>query len=300
MKRKIFAFLALVILTYTWLDFLWRPFELYLHQPSATAIGLLLELLKPVNDIYRFPFGGWLFLLVPLALGVLLLAFARWISDYLENSFVPISVLETKMTLILEDDNITSRLIRRQLYHANKPEQYAYHSRSSINAASGTIESVDIVSRLNGTVITREVLTFGGEKATDIIETFNRALPTNLIVSLLPDSFVLFLYRQFNLFKNLIVERNSEVTNKNEYNDSFCHLSLTSLRYPVTNVSVTLNFPQRLAPPAGNLKVYVVRENIADPKSPTRDEEDGRVKYAIALDRFFGSTIRAYWHPIKR
>jgi len=297
--------LGLLAALFSWDELLWQPVARYLEQLAAshqpfTLGALLLEVLKPNSAIYHgVLLGGYLFLvilLLTLLLTVAMLyAIARRIHIYWDNSTAPFTVLENHLTLDLSAGLSDAVLKRHQYYHANRPGQRLYYMRSSVSSPTGKIpkERISVESILKGQVVTKSVFTWGNERSYELLESYTQNLPTNPIVTFLPNSLVSFLFHQFQWFTGTILERQSSIPNVNEYDGPEGQFSLTALRYPCRVITMTLIFPNSAKPKA--LDFYVIRENAVETVHPKIDPRGNTVVYEATQRDLVNASLRVFW-----
>lgn len=265
---------------------------------SRGGWDVLYLLFAPSSVLNRDLWHGYFFLLASLVIVPLTGLCVRAILDYWANATVPISVLETHLTLDLFDDLAHSRLTRSQLYHANREGQTAYFSSTSVNSSQGKVlrDTIQSRSTVDSESITKTCLITAGDRKVDIIELYTRPLPQSWLATVLPDSMVRFLYKsEFSWFKNVVVKRFATVENMHEYDDEEAHLSLVSSRYPVSNVKVTLRFPAHLAPDPSDMVVLVAKDNSGRPLVADESNNGDIRQYEIALSSFYQSTLHIFW-----
>jgi hypothetical protein len=252
---------------FSWIQFLWPPFQAFLNtEPQPTFWAILRELLNPFSTaIYDDTiFGGWLFLLITAVSFVAFGSAYRSLLLYVENSRAAISVLATEITLDFADVELTTSTITRdQLIHANQPEVRAYRSSLSMTSPSGEMvpNSYRAASSVGGALITSEVLSFGDKRSQELIELFRQHLPVNIFVTYLPNWLV---YLTRGIFSRTIVYRQTQVTQLNEYNGEKPNLALASIRYPVTNAVLKIQFPRETGPDICDVRAFLLSDNLAD------------------------------------
>ncbi|WP_293474820.1 hypothetical protein [Phenylobacterium sp.] len=288
----------------SWLQFFWQPIGFFLSRPNADLAAVLAELLKPTNEIYRDGIAiGYLFLLsLPLVVVVataLVLQTIRRGLRYIEGSEVTISVLETRPTLALDgDDMAKGKVERRQLFHANRRGTSAYHFEHSATAEAGEIllNTNHVASYIDGQKITRELISRGGRKRCEVIETFSRELPTSWLATYMPDGWVLWLYSSKWLFKNIVVSRTAEIANLNEYNTREPVFQITALRYPATHVYLKLTFPESCERHINQPRCFRIKENGVQELDLRREADGpGRKALEVHVRNLNQESLRIQW-----
>lgn len=288
----------------SWLQFFWQPIGFYLDRPGAGIGDVVAELLKPTNAIYRDGVGiGYLFLLslplVAVAAAALLLQTIRRGLRYIESSEVAISVLETRLTLALDGDDMSrGRVERRQLFHANRRGTSAYHFEHSASAEAGEIlsDTAQVRSYIDGAKITNELIKRPSRKRCEVIETFKQELPTSWLATYLPNSWVLWLYRAGWLFKTIVVSRTASIDNLNEYNTREPVFQVTALRYPATHVYLRLTFPEACERHIGQPRCFRIKENNVEVLDLRPDTDGpGRKALEVHVRNLNQESLRIQW-----
>jgi hypothetical protein len=286
-----------------WSTLLWPGVRFYLAKPGSTIWSTLGELLRPTNSIYPDGFlTGWLFLSIGavllVAVPLMFLQILGQLLRYVQVSEVAISLLEVHLTLRFEDSEMRRCTItRRQLLHANQPGQGAYHYLHTIdNEGAEIVEgSFDMASTLGDELITEDFLFRNGKRRLEAIEVYKRALPTSIFATYLPDSLVILLYRHTKLFDNVVVERVGEIQNIDEYNGEYPLFELTSVRYPASNVSISIDFPKEVAPPVSDVRCFRIKANVVSPIHPRCMPQGDRRVFTAFVARLEQETLRFQW-----
>ncbi|MEI9996545.1 MAG: hypothetical protein WDM91_18250 [Rhizomicrobium sp.] len=290
-RRLIPYFLGLASL-FGWVELVGPPVMALFKGTSAWVV--FGDLLQIHSRYYSVPLGGYFFLLTTFGGLVFLVSLGRSVVIYWENATVPLSVLETKLTLEFSADLSHSTLTREQIYHANRAGQTAYHIKSSTDTGTISDNGIHIKSWINNRKITKKlVMTGNPKKSVQIMEVFDAPLPTNFLATLLPDMVVLLLFKHANVFRSTIARRNATTQNDNEYNGPQGVFSLESLLYPVSNVDVTIKFPVSRIPP--EMDVYLIKQNAVEELNPERKDENGFVSFRIIQSPFAKATLRFLW-----
>jgi len=295
--KWVFWFLAVIGGLDSWIQFFWPAFDKYLAKAEPTIFALLIDLIKPISPIRPdVPFYGYLFFAANFAILALVFGAMKSFFNYIETSFIPVSVLRTDLELTFDKDDLSlGRVNRSQLLHANKGNVTAYHLNRSVERSGAGIDmkAVHSVSTINQRQINDGIpLVFGNERKVEIIEKFSSPLPKNIIASLLPDNIVLFLY-DMGFFRKVILKREFDCLDVNEYNGKDAKFGLTSMRYPVSNVNITVSFPLNAEPV--KIDFLHVKENTAIDMHPDVKRQRGLAKYSVSLHKFSNSSIYVYW-----
>lgn len=283
-----------------WSTLLWPAVRFYSSRPGVTLSSTLLELLKPTNSI--FPDGvfvGWIFLLVgallavavPLAALQILGALLRYVS----LSEVEISILETRLTLRFEDAEMRRCTVtRQQLFHANQSGHGAYHYEHTTSSETGEVVggSFDMASTLGDELLTSDFLIRRSKTRLEAIEMFKRPLPTSVFSTYLPDWLVLLAFQHTSLFDHVVVERVGEIQNLNEYNGDSPVFELTSVRYPASNVYITIDFPKDVAPAVSDVKCFRIKANVVSPIHPRCTPDGERRIFTAYVGRLEQERLR--------
>jgi hypothetical protein len=258
---------------------------------------LFTELLKVDNSIYGFPASGYVFLLLTLILLLIAISLMRGIGNYLEYSRVGISLLETEMELVMEDAaRRRATLCRKQTFHANRSGVTAYHLIHRADAPGGSIDpgSIELESFVAGKAITKELLMRGNGASRDVIEIYKKPLPTSLLATYLPNWLVALL-QNTPLFDSSLVRREGRVTYIDEYSGSECVLSITSLRYPVINTKIKINFISGTEPEKDSVRAFLIQENAVEEIDVRRSQDNGRTIFEIVARSLYRETLRIQW-----
>lgn len=285
-----------------WAEFMFKPIRYYAEQQNLTLTESMADLLRIQPSAYDWPFSGYVFLvtstiLLSFAL-VLILRPVRAALDFVEGSESPVSILESRIELVMHDADMTVCTTRReQIMHANGANVDAYHYGQEAVAGSIQADKLKIESRINGTIITRDLLKRVQGKSVDTIERFNHSLPTNFIATYFPDSLVLFLFRTFGWFKHCLVKRTCSSQDRGEYSLKAPMYQLAVSRYPVSKVSVTLNFPVGSVYIKGSAKAFLILNHaVMEIPVATLDDDPSREKLVIELEKIKPQqTLRIVW-----
>lgn len=262
LTRLVFL-LALSATAFSWIQFLWPPFAQFAASNSFWAVAL--ELIRPTNAIYPgMVFGGWLFLFAGLTAFLFLGILCRSVLLYIEHSQVAISVLETDVHLSFAGPlMVDATLTRKQHIHANRYDVRSYRSAIATTSQTGSLvdDSFSAVSEANGDKLTKEVLLIGGGKSIELIEIYKRPLPVNPLLTYMPNSVSNGL-RGF--FKKSVIERRTRLCLENEYNQREASISVSADRFPVSNVTIRIDFHTETAPRSDNIRAFLIKDNIAD------------------------------------
>jgi hypothetical protein len=302
-KRKLASagfWLLIIISIFSWIQFAWPTFAAFLStNKNFTPFEILLILLNPFDKtIYKETiFAGPLFLTASFiaftSIGLVYNSFA----NYINNSRSAISVIYTKIDIVFHDLELSkSTITRNQYIHANQPSVRAYRSSITTSAPNGKVigNSYRSSSSINGKNITEEVMSFGDDNSLELIEIFKSDLPINKIATYLPNFAV---YQLRSIFSQTIVERQTQIVQENEYNHDKPSFSLSSIRYPVSNATITVSFPNSTAPSQNDIKALLISENLADIIDiTTKIEDPSRTIYCVNLKELRNSTLKIIWN----
>lgn len=260
-----------VLAVFGWVQFLSAPVVFLRRMAEPSLAGLLLELLKPSNEIYPGYYGvGYLFLLLTLVLGVtcvlVVIAVIRGVSAYMDHCNVGISVLKHDVTITFQDAACeTAILTREQYFHANKRGISAYHSKSQCDSDSGIIVDGSFVSQstVDNIPISQDLIIRRSKRSIDVIEPYSQDLRTSLLATYLPNGLVYWLYEN-GWFKKIVVRRTGRITFKNEFENGQGIVGIGATRYPISQVSVTVKFLSGSEPIKETVKGFVIRENVVE------------------------------------
>lgn len=262
--------LALIIGFVSWAEFLFKPVARALDFPDRGLWWLFGDLLALRSQTYGTPLLGYLFLLASLLLLVsAILAISRpvrWFLDYLDIAEAPVSILETRIKLrMLDTHHVGSEVHRNQTIHANRSDVHAYHHTMSVNTGTIVSGSWRFESQIDGKVITLDPLIHATSSKLEVIERFLEPLPTSYRVTYLPNNIVLALnaVKHMRIFNKVLVTRQTWVRNENEYNGPEPIFQLRSVRYPATNVAMSVEFPSSTAPETSEIECFLITENVA-------------------------------------
>lgn len=282
---------------------LWPPIGAYVDQNGHSLIDIIVTLLNPVStDIYAIPFMGWLFIISCLIIGIGVLAAARLFFRYLEKSKVPISVLETNVTIdVLDPAGIEVVYRRHQTFHANQKKLKAYRLTMSADADGGSIdrETLQQNSTLDDVDITEDIILRGSDKALTVMERFDRELPTSRIATYLPNAAVLWMYRH-ELFQKTVIKRTGSVVYRNECSRRHCVMAVNASVSPITSVQMTVIFPEEAVPK--NIRCYVTHANVCDDvhltpitSSKSLDIPEGKVGFRAKKRGLYHRNMEILW-----
>lgn len=296
------AFLGGAAILIGWAEFIFKPIRFYAKQQNLTLGESLADLMRVQPSAYDWPFSGYVFLITSAIIVyfglVLVVRPVRAALDFLEGSESPVSILESQIELFMHDaDMNTCTTYRKQIMHANGENVDAYHYGQVANAGTILADKLRIESRINGAVITRDLLKRMQGKSVDTIERFNHPLPTNIVATYLPDSLVLFLFRTFGWFKRCLVKRTCSSQDRGEYCQKDPMYQLAVSRYPVSKVSVTLNFPIGSIYVKGSVKAFLILNHaVMEIPVTTLDDDPKREKLVVELEKIRPQqTLRIVW-----
>lgn len=288
---------------FSWIQFVYPALSGFLRAtPDANFLSVLRILIDPFsNAIYQgTPFAGWLVLFVAaiLTFQTMLLSgvFVRQVLVYLDTSKVAISIISTKMKLTFDTPDMSrATLARDQLMHANCQVQ-AYRSTASVSGDSAYIEkgSFRAIAEVDGANLMKQIVQFGSAKEIETIEVFREPLRTNFWATFLPNETV---YQLRERFKKTLVNRRTRLVHVNEYNSEEAHIQLTALRYPITNVSLEIEFWDETAPDVSDIEAFLIADNLADPISPIEDPNPpaGKRSYTFKRQKVASAALLVTW-----
>lgn len=284
---------------YAWADFLWPPVEYFRHAQKATPSGVLLELLKPDSKIYPVPGGGYLFILLTIGLAILLVYILRGIGNYLERAFQSLSVIDSEFEVIIQDLDARRATMRRvQNFHANRSGISAYRHTSSLDTpgASQDMKTLKVESFIGSTRITKDILKRKSGSTLEIIDMFNRELPTSLVASLLPSLLVRAMHHN-TLLQNVVVNRTFEMDYIDEYASDSPSMQVTAAEFPVTHVALAIDFPDEIAPPKEDISCFIITQGaVRQHDRIWREAGSGRVTYRVEHRNLYKSSLRLQWN----
>lgn len=292
-----FSIIVFAIAAVSWSQFFWPPFEAYKQAKSPNALALVGELLNPLSKMYPYPFGGWLFLLSTFAILLIILGIFRRLLAYLDHSAVGISVLETKMELVLHGaDGSSATVIRNQTFHANRTGITAYSLIYKPDSPTGRIDtsSLRLSSSVGDKNITQELLRRGTNRFVDVKEMYTRELPVNPLATYLPNRLVLLLHT-WGLFRGTVVERTGEVKYIDEYTGQEAIISLNASMRPVSNVVLKVTFPDGAEPAPENIKGFLLRETAVQAVDLKPSATNSSRSYEAHVNSLYLATLQIQW-----
>lgn len=295
MWKRLAAWAFGVVAVTSWLSLL-APAVRFLQKSNVG--GLLAELIQPNNAVYPDDeFYGWAFLALTAVSVAVLVAATRAVIRYVDESFSSITVLDAYLRLEIPDDDMASaRLSRVQSFHANRSGISAYKYVSTLDTAAGHIDlgSVRISSSLGLHPISNPTpLIWGTSKRVEVIETFNRCLPTNIAASLFPSWLTRALWK-VGFFQRLVVRRAGDVLYLNEHNGPQASMAIKA-SHLTADLRIEISFPERTAPADKHINCMLVRENVVERMGFTRSHKNGRVTIAAGAKNFRNEELRIQW-----
>ncbi len=282
----------------TWSELISRPAK---ALGTGMPIGdFVIGLVHPLSDrIYSYPFQGWAFLASSLAIIVIFWILVRSSLRYMSTCKTPLSVLATEIDIFFDDETLhRNRITRTQYIHANKKNVTAYRSYVSVTQAHARIEKAgyEFKTIKNGANITDRCIYTGGSSANDIVEIFKEPLRTNFLVTYLPNEWV---NRIRNWFPETVVNRHSTTVQTGEYDMDDGHFALHAVRYPVTDVSITIHFPSAVAPAESDIFALLTSDNAAIKKDLLKSTKDGLTLYTVKVKLLVSDSIILTWENIR-
>lgn len=296
------AFLGGSAVLISWAEFIFKPLRHYARQENLSFGDALTDLMRVQPSAYDWPFSGYVFLItsaIILYFGfVLLMRPVRAALDFIEGSESPVSILESNIELYMNDADMNVCTTRReQILHANGENVDAYHYGQQASRGKLKKEKLKIESRINGVIITKDLLKRGDEKSLDTIERFTEILPVNFFATYFPDSLVLFLHRTFGFFNRSLVKRICSSEDSGEYSHQFPMYQLIVARYPVSKISIVLNFPVGSVYITNTAKAFLILNHavMEIPVTPFGDD-NSREKLRIGVEKLRPQqTLRVIW-----
>lgn len=283
---------------FSWWQIFWPPVSFYSHSQGDPGLANVIgELLKPRNAVYDEPFLGWVFLLLSVVLGLVLVHCFRSVADYLQNSRVGISVLETVMEVEMQDAARDMAVVRRrQTIHANRKGITAYRFGSSTDTPGGRIvrNALRHQSTVGNKNITKELISRGSETSLDIIEVFNKELPTSILTTFLPNIAVCALHK-LGLFEGTVVVRQGESTYQNEFSENEGVYSVSSTKYPISRTIIRVSFVIGHEPPAGKIRGFLIRENVVEEIDLISSSSQTHFTYEAKANSLHMESLRVQW-----
>jgi hypothetical protein len=296
------ASLIIIGVIVSWSDFLFKPLTRTPLLEAGGVAAVVGDLLQPVPTTFNWPLAGYVWLISALLLAfVAAIIFFRpvsWVLRYLEASEAPVSILESKITLHFEDAALRiCRVDRSQRMHANLPCIEAYHYNQT--AIKGTIDEarIHIDSRIDSDRVTKDLIKRASGKSVEVIETFTRPLPTSYWVTYLSDRVVTMLADSLKLFKKVIVTRTMTAYHLDEYDGPAPLFQMTAIRYPVSSITITLDFPVATAPAEGEVGAYLITSHAVQTVSvvPISGATGRKIFQATLTSLRYKQTFRVYW-----
>jgi hypothetical protein len=201
------------------------------------------------------------------------------------------------MDLVMEDKARTRATVRRQqVFHANRPEVSAYHLVCRADHETGHIDMDDIslVSIIGGEKITKDILKRGTPKAVDLIEVYQHNLPNGLLVTFLPNWLVAMLHPT-GLFDSVLVKRTGHVVYLDEYSGAESVISMSAMRYPVTNTFLTISFFNGSEPYADDMRGFLIKENAVEEIAVAMKVVGERTIFEVCVRSLYQETLRVQW-----
>ncbi|WP_312599064.1 hypothetical protein [Brevundimonas sp.] len=296
--RWAFWLVAAVAGFFSWWQILWPPVSFYSRAKSDPGLAAVVgELLKPRNTIYDEPLLGWVFLALSVVLALVLIHCVRSVADYLQHSRVGISVLETVMEVEMQDAARDMAVIRRrQTIHANRKGITAYRFGSSTDTPGGRIvrSALSHQSTVGNKNITKELISRGSDTSLDIIEVFNRELPTSLLTTFLPNILVCALHK-LGLFEGTVVVRQGESTFQNEFSQSQGVYSVSTTKYPISRTIIRVAFVLGHQPATDKIRGFLIRENVVEEIALSSNSTQTHFVYEARANSLHMESLRVQW-----
>ena len=296
--RSAFWALAFLAALVSWLQLLWPPIAKYRDHTPGGLRSILAALMQVQSPIYpEAPLIGWIFIAVTAILFLVGVSWLRWIANYIERSRVGISMIETRMDLVMEDKARKLATVRRQqVFHANRPDVSAYHLVCRADHATGYVDmaNISLDSILAGQRITKEILKRGTPKAADLIEVYTRNLPSGLLVTFLPNWLVAMLHPT-GVFDRVLVKRTGHVAYIDEYSGPESVISMSAMRYPVTNTFLNISFINGSEPCDSDMRGFLIRENAVEEIAVAKTIDTDRTVFSVCVRSLYQETLRVQW-----
>lgn len=300
------SLLAVIGAVVGWMEFFIKPIQRQAEIGKLHVADVLGDLLKLTPDTYGWPFAGYLLILSGVLIAsigtVVILRPVRAVLDYLDVSEAHISVLKSEIRLVMRDVGMTSSETHRtQMLHANAPKVSAY--QMSITPLHGEIDAdnVSYESRINDELITEDLLVSKHGKTFEIVERYLRDLPQNYWATYLPNWLVLWLYNFGPFFKKVIVQRTGSSAEKEEYCGENPYFQLHAIRYPVSDISITVEFFDETAPDLDDVNAWLITSNAVQKINMVPDRtEIGKLKVSVRNRRLSqDQKLRIQWKNSK-
>jgi len=295
-KRLIGLAVGIVALT-SWIALIEPPID-YLRDNSVRE--LLIALTRIDSDVYEGNrFFGWLFIAITVVTAISIVAFVRAIIRYLEVSFANISVLESQIRLEIVDDMMSiSRASRIQYFHANRGGITAYRYTSTMDSPKGEIrrKSIMVSSSIGKDPIsTGAPSIWGTDRYAEVLEQYNRPLPTSVIASILPNWITSALWK-IGLLDNIVVRRSAYAEYRNEHNSKIASMAVKA-GGRIGKLHIIIEFPEITAPMDKHISCMLVEESIVSSVGYTRRHKRGRVILEVSIGNFdIDQELRLQWN----
>jgi hypothetical protein len=294
----------------TLIALIWAPFDAVLNK-GVGFWGIVNGLLNPFSQtVYDFPAGGWLFIVTAVATIIFLYWIFSKVNEYFRNSHVSISVLKTTLRVTIHDKNGQRATVsRKQSFHANRRKIRAYRMGAVADHPTGLVDrtSVEVSSSIGDETISEpKPVVYGPGKALTILDRFKRELPTSLLATYLPNTWVRWIYDQGWLFKDRVVSRDASMDYLNEYVGRHCVCALSGEYNPITSAELSVIFPVDGDPSLDEVKAFLYYKNACDDVRITRlkpgdDEFRGlpdQVEYKVKKSGIRHASLAIMWnHP---
>ena len=293
--KRLFVVVGVLVAAYAWADFLWPPIA---ESTRFHGLALLWELLKPSNDIYPVPMAGYLFIAVTMLLVVAAIYTMRLVANYIDHSFTPLTVLNSTFEVYFEEISLSKVLITRtQAFHANRSGINAVPATASLDSVKAKIEtsSIKFQSQIQSANITKEQVKRPTAHKLDVTEIYERPLPVSLLASLLPNAITRWLYQADILFKDKVVVRTGKVRYFDEYNVDEPVYAVAAFDYPMTSVTIKLNFPLLTGPDEEDIRCFKVQQTAATTVTPRVYNDNGRRIVEVSVSGLKHAQIRVHW-----
>lgn len=246
-----------------WAEFMFKPIRFYAKQKNSSLSEALADLVQINHPAFDWPVASIVWLVASVLLlylaTVLIMRPVRRALDFIERAEAPISILESEIELkMLDSDLNLCRTTRKQLLHANSDGVDAYHYNQTSSHGIFDASSLSISSRLGGINVTANLITRIIGKKLETIEQFSQSLPTNPFATYMPDNWVRFLFRHLNWFRRSVIVRECKITDMGEYSVPTPTYQLTALRYPASNINITISILRKSVCKKETFKAFLV------------------------------------------
>ncbi|ESQ81751.1 hypothetical protein AEAC466_20225 [Asticcacaulis sp. AC466] len=295
------ALVAFLVTIGEWTSLFAAPAEYLLEHRAESLTKFLHVLLMPYGPIYpESPVNGWLFLIGAVLIAVIgyfiVVGSMRSTVDYLNQSEVPFTVLNIDMKLELWGNDLEhSRVTRTQEFFPNRPRTDAYAFKHQATSERGEIVrgNLDITSRLNNTLITKDRHLYFSKRSLEIIEVFDRHLKTSFFATYLPNGIVHSLYKSGVMFKDVVVRRIAHTCHLNEYNGEDPIYRVTSPNHMAAKVAVQIMFPEHVE--IARMTCMRIKDLRVEYLHPEDITTEGKRTFSVEVRNLYRESLELRW-----